>query len=88
MIKLTGSDFQEIEDNVDADGFDIIFMDANGNQLDHEIEIYDETNDLLIAWVRIPTLSHDADTTIYIYYGNSDIASANPESQRGMGYRL
>jgi len=76
MIKLTGSDFQDIEDDVDADGFDIIFMDADGNQLDHEIEIYDETNDLLVAWVRIPALADDADTTIYIYYGNSAVTSA------------
>jgi len=76
MIKLTGTDFQEIEDNVDADGYDIIFRDAEGNQLDHEIETYDKTNDLLIAWVRIPTLDYNDDTIIYLYYGNSAVTSA------------
>jgi hypothetical protein len=85
MVKLTGTDFQEVEDNVDADGYDIIFKAEDDTTcggvglapctLDHEIEVYDETNDLLVAWVRVPTLSATADTTIYIYYGNSSITS-------------
>jgi hypothetical protein len=76
LITLTGSDFAEIEDNVDADGYDIIFKDANGNQLDHEIEVYNETNDQLVAWVRIPTLDYNNDTVIYLYYGNSAVTAA------------
>ena len=29
----------------------------------------------LVAWVRIPTLSMVSDTVIYIYYGNTDVAT-------------
>ena len=60
----------------DADGYDIIFKAEDDTTcggvglapctLDHEIEVYDETNDLLVAWVRVSTLSATADTTIYM----------------------
>lgn len=54
-----------------SDGGDFVFTSSNGTtQLSHEIEKYDETTGGLIAWVKIPTLSHLADTIIYVYYGN------------------
>jgi hypothetical protein len=56
-------------------GYDIIFKDTSGTQLDHEIEDYDGTAGTLVAWVRIPTLSYDTDTVIYMYYGNECISS-------------
>ncbi|MGD9034531.1 MAG: DUF2341 domain-containing protein, partial [Desulfobacteraceae bacterium] len=86
MVQLTGADFLEVEDDVDVDGFDIIFKaedDATCGGaglapciLDHEIEAYDETNDLLVAWVRIPVLDFDNNTTIYLYYGNAAVTAA------------
>lgn len=56
-------------------GYDIIFTsDASGaTVLDHEIEAYNPTTGELVAWVRVPSL--DADTTIYMFYGNSAITS-------------
>src|SRR5205807_6079820 len=53
-------------------GFDIIFSaDAAGaNKLDHEIESYDPVTGTVNFWVRIPLLSHTADTVIYMQYGN------------------
>ncbi len=60
-------------------GADIIFRGSDLSGLDHEIEKYDETTGELIAWVRIPSLNTSAaasDTVIYIYYGNSDVASS------------
>ena len=51
MIQITGDDFTEIANDVGADGYDIIFKDENGNQLAHEIEEYDTTDNELIAWV-------------------------------------
>ncbi|CAB1057424.1 Beta-galactosidase (EC [Olavius sp. associated proteobacterium Delta 1] len=84
MITLTGSDFQEVEDDVDADGYDIIFKDSTETTtLDHEIEIYDETNDLLVAWVRVPTLDYNDNTVIYMYYGDSGV-SAPTENPSGV----
>jgi hypothetical protein len=59
-----------------SNGYDIIFKDTSGTQLDHEIEDYDGTNGTLVTWVRIPTLSYNTDTVIYMYYGNSCISSS------------
>ena len=60
-------------------GADIIFRASDLSGLDHEIEKYDPITGELIAWVRIPSLNTNAaasDTVIYIYYGNSDVASS------------
>ena len=59
MIKLTGSQFQEIENDIGPDGWDIQFRASDETTpLTHEIETYDEANDLLTAWVKIPSLSN------------------------------
>ena len=54
-----------------ADGYDIVFTDSiNANKLDFEIEKYDGTAGTLVAWVRIPTLDHNDNTSIRLWYGN------------------
>ena len=55
-----------------TDGDDILFMDATGvaTKLDHEIELYDNADGSLAAWVKIPLVSSTADTVLYMYYGN------------------
>ena len=55
-----------------TDGGDILFADSSGNQLHHEIESYTASTGELIAWVQIPELAYDSDTTIYMYYGNDE----------------
>jgi RHS repeat-associated protein len=59
-------------------GYDIIFStDPNGlTKLDHEMEAYNPLIGQVIAWVRIPTLSHTADTVIYVFYGNPNIIAS------------
>jgi hypothetical protein len=57
-------------------GYDIIFKDSYGRQLDHEIEQYEPTSGKFVAWVRIPTLSYNTDTVIYMYYGSSCISTS------------
>jgi RHS repeat-associated protein len=59
-------------------GYDIIFsLDPNGaSKLDYELEEYDPVHGQVIAWVRIPTLSHTTDTVIYVFYGNPNIVSS------------
>ena len=60
---------------VQADGGDILFTGADGTtQLDHEIEDYDAVKGALVAWVKIPNLALASDTTIYIYYGSTNLA--------------
>ncbi|NIO12218.1 MAG: DUF2341 domain-containing protein, partial [Deltaproteobacteria bacterium] len=51
-------------------GWDIVFKSSDGHILDHEIEEYDGTNGVLVAWVRVPSVSKSASTVIYMYYGN------------------
>ena len=63
-------------------GYDIIFStDPNGQtRLDFEIEEYNPATGQLVAWIRIPNLSHSSDTVIYVFYGNPAITTsqANP----------
>ena len=59
-------------------GNDIFFStDPNGlTKLDHELEEYNPVTGQVIAWVRIPTLSHTTDTVLYVFYGNASITSS------------
>jgi hypothetical protein len=60
-----------------ADGSDIFFTDATGAALDHEIQRWLAPK--LSAWVRIPALTANTDTTIYVVYGDtSRAAPPNP----------
>jgi len=54
-----------------SDGDDIVFTDSNGNQLNHELELFSSTTGRLVAWVNVPSLSATTDTLLYLYYGNS-----------------
>ncbi len=62
-------------------GYDIIFTsDCDGlNRLEHQMERYDPATGEFVAWVRIPTVSHAADTAFYMSYGNANILSS-PEN--------
>lgn len=68
-----------------ANGYDIIFTsDVLGTaKLDHEIESYDPITGKVNFWVRIPTLSHTTDTTIYMQYG-SDTVTTSQENKTGV----
>lgn len=59
-----------------SDGDDILFTSADGRtRLDHVLESYNSTTGALVAWVRLPTLSSNVDTDVYMYFGNSTIGS-------------
>lgn len=63
-------------------GYGIIFsLDPNGHtRLDFEVEQYNPVTGQLVAWMRLPTLSHSADTVVYVFCGNPAITTsqANP----------
>ncbi|MFX0185913.1 MAG: DUF2341 domain-containing protein, partial [Candidatus Hodarchaeota archaeon] len=69
---------------VQPDGDDILFCDASGAKLDHEIEFFDQvgngTHARLVTWVRIPTLSGTTDTQIFMYFGNPTASSQESPS--------
>ncbi|MCX6810114.1 MAG: DUF2341 domain-containing protein, partial [Candidatus Berkelbacteria bacterium] len=69
LIKLTDAG-NDLFDSAQADGDDILFADTAGNKLAHEIEKYDPATHELWAWVKIPSLSHTVNTTIYMHYAN------------------
>ncbi len=58
-----------------ASGYDIIFTSdqAGSTQLAHEIEHYDAVTGEIVFWVRVESLA--ATTSIYLFYGNSSIAT-------------
>lgn len=61
-----------------SNGYDIVFSsDADGLvPLDFEIEKYISTTGEVAFWIRIPTLLTASDTTIYMFYGNSNISTS------------
>ncbi|MGB8491735.1 MAG: DUF2341 domain-containing protein, partial [Bacteroidales bacterium] len=76
MVSLAGQNFLKASPDgqiYNANGYDIIFTDANYNKLDHQVEYYNGTNGNLIAWIRVPTLSSSSNTVIKILYGNPQI---------------
>jgi RHS repeat-associated protein len=66
-------------------GYDIILSsDPEGaTKLDHEIDGYNPVTGTVSLWVRIPTLSHTADTVIYLFYGNPSI-TVSQENKAGV----
>lgn len=59
-----------------ADGYDIVFATGDGVEiLKHEIEKWVYSSGEYLAWIKIPTLSGDSNTTIYMYYYSEDVSS-------------
>ena len=88
MISMLDSD---LHNETQSDGDDIAFFEGI-NLLDYEIELfnqtYNNTHAYLVAWVRIPTLSCNADTKIYMYYGNTTMTSQeNPSGVWDSNYK-
>jgi len=74
LVNITDTD---LRDDAQDNGDDITFIFYNGSitQLNHEIELYNNTNGHLVAWVNITSLSSSRNTTFHMYYGNSDCSS-------------
>lgn len=76
-INFTDSD---LSDHAQADGDDIVFRSNDQvTQLDHEQESWNKTTGEYVGWVRVPAVNSTVNTTIYMYYNNSDaVNSENP----------
>ncbi len=79
LINISGNDDlkQSTGKLEDANAYDVIFTDASNTQLDHDLEYYNGTAGDLIAWLKIPTLYCDANTVIYMYYGDCGYAGGD-----------
>jgi len=73
LINLTSND---LRDYCLDSGWDIAFFDESNNQLNHEIERWNYSIGKLIAWVNVTLLKADSDTTIYLYFNDSDIGAS------------
>ncbi|MHA2274833.1 MAG: DUF2341 domain-containing protein [Candidatus Kariarchaeaceae archaeon] len=76
---------EDLHNDVQSNGNDIAFTDYNGNKIDHEIELFDQTfsstQAKLVVWVRIPILSSTSDTTFFMYFS----ASGSPVQENPIG---
>ncbi len=90
QVSSTLSNFPVLitEDNLGADffnnviqntGADILFTDSSGTLLPREIVAFNSSTSQFEAWVRISSLPDDADTDIYMYFGNSDTGDAQTD---------
>ncbi len=82
LVSMTDPDLMG---TVQSTGADILFTSSDGTtKLDLELEKYTSTTGQLIAWIRIPTLSHTNNTDIYMYYGNAGATSGNTQNATGV----
>lgn len=80
LIKITSdNDLRTVGNSghvENASGFDIVFTSSDGvTLLNFQREKYTPTNGQYTAWVKIPVLSTSINTYIYMYYGNTAIAT-------------
>src|SRR3990170_3589486 len=70
LVKITDP-ANSVFANAQGSGNDILFTAADGStKLNHEIERFDPTAKVLLAWVQVPSISSTVNTDIYLYYGN------------------
>jgi len=58
-----------------ANGYDVHFQDANGNELTFDLDWYDNSTKSGAWWVRIPTLSSSGPTSIKMCYGDAALTT-------------
>ena len=83
LISLTDNDLRTTANSgyvSSSNGYDIVFTSGDGTTTySHEIEKYDASTGEFIAWVKVPSLSHNTNTEINMYYGNSSV-NTNPST--------
>lgn len=63
---------------LDATGADLVFRDESLQPLARELVGYRSNTGALVAWVRVPAVAGDADTTIYLDYGAPSLVDLSP----------
>lgn len=84
LISITDPDLRTTANGGQVEsgnGFDIIFTLGDcSTQLAHDLEHYDPTTGELVIWVQVPLLDNLADTYVYMFYGNSAVATDQSNS--------
>jgi len=63
--------------NWSNNGSDIRFTNSTDDELNFWIEDWNSTGQEAIIWVNVTSLPNNTNTTIYMYYGNSEASSAS-----------
>ena len=78
LVSITDSD---LADHAQIDGDDIVFVDStNTTQLPHEIEFWNKSTGVLVAWVNVTDITNV--NSINMYYNNSE--ATNTEDPEGV----
>src|SRR5690606_21048134 len=84
MVRL---DPDRIEyDELRPDAGDLLFTDAAGAALPHEIETWNPGGESIV-WVRVPALEEGASTSIWMYYGSDTATGMEDEEAVWTSYR-
>jgi hypothetical protein len=77
-----------LRDHARSDGYDIVFTTSDGQtEIPYERESYTSSTGALNAWVKVPSISSAANTTIFMYYGDPSSADrANPTGVWDAGF--
>jgi hypothetical protein len=64
-----------------ASGYDIAFYsdEALSTQLKHEVVSWDAATGAVEMWVKVPSVSHTANTIIYIAYGDASVSTTQAD---------
>lgn len=85
MLSSSNFDFSKVQDN----GEDLRFMDDDGNVLSYEIERFSLIEEEAVFHVKVPFISSNENTIMYIYYGNDNTYStANAQDVWDDDYQL
>jgi PKD repeat protein len=79
----------DLRNGTRSDGYDILFTTSDGTtKLPHEIETYTNSTGALVAWVKVPAVQSSANTTLYMYYNNSNaVNQQNPTGVWDSGFK-
>jgi hypothetical protein len=78
-IKITGACTDKVQyPNGNAPGYDFAFTSGvGGSEIPYQVESYDQTNGVLLVWVKLTTLRASLNNTLYFYFGASTLPTAH-----------
>lgn len=78
----------DLRNGTRSDGYDILFTASDGTtKLPHEIETYVNSTGELFAWVKVPAVRSSANTTLYMYYNNSNAVNQQDKTNVWTNYK-
>ncbi|GAB2695117.1 hypothetical protein GCM10027037_18470 [Mucilaginibacter koreensis] len=80
LLKITSNDLKVVSGGCankvqfpnGPTGYDFAFVSpsAPSTELNYQVESYDQTNGILLVWVRVPTVSYQSNNNLFFYFGS------------------